>query len=257
MGGGLVAAQEVLTSPNYIRRTAVWVIILLSDGAANVTPRANRAASGALTNVGSDEYGYYGYCPWWTFCNPSLDASQKDPECTEYDPSLTGPSQSPYCSDGDPFTRHFCMTADGSIAIDAPGCDPARYDATDYAMDMADFAGLVEVRNNVAGNFIAMYSIGFGAPTENATSRLGEATLRYIADAGDNGRIDNDYQEDCRDNGNCGDWANPEVVFAPPDPCQDAAFHEDCGQYWYADNADDLERVFSEIASRLFTRLAR
>jgi hypothetical protein len=254
MGGGIASATQALTDPLYIRRTAVWVIILLSDGAANATPPATDSDGIQVPDV-SGTYGRWGYCPWYTFCDPSLP--DKDAECTEVDPSDSGARSNPFCTDNDPTTRHFCMTATGRVAIDAPGCDVTRYDANDFTMDMADFAGLVEVREGVVGNFIAMYTIGFGTPAEPIPA-LGEATLRYIADAGDNGLIDNDLQQDCRENGLCGDH-NPSdlAFFGPAGPCQNAAYKEDCGQYWYADNPDDLERVFSEIASRLFTRLSR
>ena len=252
LGGGVYEANSVLTNPLYIRRQAVWVMIVLSDGFANATPPAIR--SGVEVGEG---YGQYGYCPWWTFCDPSdpppTGDGDADPSCTEVDPSST-PHGFPYCTDNDPLTRHFCSNAQGVPDLDAPGCDVAHYDANDYAMDMADFAGLVEVRRGVSGNFIAIYSIGFGTETE-PIEKLGEATLRYLADAGDNGLIDNNWQQDCRNDGVCGN-EDPNI-YNPPGPCEGIAPREDCGQYWYADNLAKLERVFAEIASRLFTRLAR
>ena len=119
IGGGLVAAQQVLTSPEYIRRTAVWVIILLSDGAASATdhPIHNSAGNGVLEG----DYGYWGYCPWWTFCDP---VNFPNAECTAVDE--TGTQADTFCSDVDPLSRHFCMTATGDIAYDAPGCNIER-----------------------------------------------------------------------------------------------------------------------------------
>jgi len=280
MGGGILAANSILTNPLYVRRQAVWVIILLSDGAATITNRATRLSGGTVQDVGTNDYGYYGYCPWWTFCDPEDPVNQDDPECMATggadptDPNAAPGSpyahSSPFCSDGNFYSRHFCMDAQGRINIDDPNCSDF-YDATDYAMDMADFAGLVEVRPGVEGNFIAMYTIGFGVPGDPIPP-LGEYTLRYIADAGDNGVIDNNWQQDCRNDQVCGNEGgtgtvpglpyNPNnypAAFGPPDPCEIevAGNQQDCGQYWYAQSSADLERVFAEIASRLFTRLAR
>ncbi len=250
LGGGILAGNDTLTDPLYVRRTAVWVMIVLGDGSANVTNRAVRSS----VEVNVDDYGYHGYCPWWTFCWPaSLGNPSPPPECTETDDGMTPGT---WCSDVDPFSRHFCMNSDGLVDLDATNCNVEYYDATDFAMDMADFAGLVQVMPGVSGNFMAMYSIGFGTPAD-PISALGEETLRYIADAGDNGLIDSDWFQDCRDNGLCADHAPDPAFFGPPGPCDGAVYKEDCGQYWYADNPDDLDRVFAEIASRLFTRLAR
>src|SRR5437763_11710003 len=87
-------------------------------------------------------------------------------------------------------------------------CDP-HYDADDYTRDRADFAGLINYmdKSSVApfqpkkGNFIAMYSIFFAHNKKTGACEgklcgdiLGVKTLRYIADAGDNGIIDNHLQ---------------------------------------------------------------
>lgn len=258
LGGGILEGNSILTDPLYVRRTAVWVMIVLGDGAANVTDRATYLDGGNLTAVPDDTYGDHGFCPWWTFCWPGAPFSPANPnpspECTEIDDSFLEVTSR--CSDVDPFSRHFCTNNDGLIDINDPDCNLEYYDATDFAMDQADFAGLVQVKPGVPGNFMAMYSIGFGTPDEPITP-LGEETLRYIADAGDNGLIDSDWFQDCRDNGLCADHPPDPAFFGPPGPCDGAAYQEDCGAYWYADNMDDLDRVFAEIASRLFTRLAR
>ncbi len=248
MGGGLQAAQAILTHPNYIRRSAVWVIILLSDGAANATPPATRANAEGLQEDVTGEYGEFGYCPWYTFCDP---VNNPFPECPGAG-HLSSEVGNPFCFDEDATTRHFCMNAEGIITLDAPNCSP-DYDAMDYAMDQADLAGLDEVLPNVSGNFIAMYSIGFG----DQVSAAAEATLRYVADAGDNGQIDNNWQQDCRDDAVCGNNSVSFTDLGEPDVCEGVADRTDCGQYWYASDLDKLERVFAEIASRLFTRLSR
>jgi hypothetical protein len=181
------------------------------------------------------------------------------------------------CNDNVAETRHFClqwstdprynavppgMTVDLSTgyASGIPGgeCGPTGlYDADDYARDMADWAGLIEVAPGVPGNFIALFTIGFGAAFVN--DPVGAPLLRYIADAGDNGFIDNHVQQDWRDNGVLNGGS-----FSGDDPCDDPEFTtvpadriKWCGQYYYATNLADLEAVFEAIAGRLFTRISR
>jgi hypothetical protein len=128
--------------------------------------------------------------------------------------------------------------------------------------------------------------------TDHVSDYLGEQMLRYIADVGDNNQLDNDYYQNFADdepyigsvdeftvdggygvrgpcqeqdegytnvgdsangydfNGN-GVWDNGEadLLYDPVEPTQD------CGNYFNAPNADQLEFVFDSIASKLFTRL--
>jgi hypothetical protein len=157
----------------------------------------------------------------------------------------------PACSDNDPDSRHFCMDGYGRInatnqidstqpvgptnnadpgnILNPPGyyCDP-HYDPDDYARDRVDFAALINYMDRGAdgkpkkGNFIAMYSIFFQHSNTSGVIReaiLGVKFLRYVADAGDNGVIDNHLQRwyrDMRDGrlGNSGadgrdSWRNP------------------------------------------------
>jgi hypothetical protein len=87
-------------------------------------------------------------------------------------------------------------------------CDP-HYDATDYARDRADFAGLINYmdRSNTTnnppkkGNFIAIYAIFFDHAGKVTLDEniLGVKFMRYLADVGDNGVIDNHLQRWYRD----------------------------------------------------------
>jgi Flp pilus assembly protein TadG len=164
----------------------------------------------------------FGFCPWYTFCNQSNDidavrrAGHVLPQCTENDPrpfwwgSLINPSTNqpypwigepalPECIDGHPDTRHFCMDDLGRLNLEGGSCDP-RYDPDDYTRDQADIAGLIEFSDKMRGNFISMFTIFFaqrdpqGRLTNIAHNILGVKVLRYIADAGDNGVIDNHLQ---------------------------------------------------------------
>ncbi|MDX1991845.1 MAG: hypothetical protein SF029_05625, partial [bacterium] len=94
------------------------------------------------------------------------------------------------------------------------------------------------------------------------------------ADAGDNSEIDTDYQQDYLDNGLLdnsydGEYGGVGVceppgggyigdVRANPDPNTVGllAPTQNCGNYYNAPGGDELEIVFDEIASRLFTRLS-
>lgn len=258
IGGGILAANNALTDPVDIRREAVWVMIVLSDGAANVTNQ--------LGDPGSDKaYGYYGYCPWWTFCqlgNPTYPYG----ECTENNPSqLESPvPQKPICNDNDPITRHFCLDwKNGEPELGNVECGVlGHYDADDYARDMADFAGLIEVDpiSGKQGNFIAMFAIGFGQ--EIVEEPTAGPLMHYIADAGDNGFIDNNLQQDLREDRNPipsypigGPYPDD---YGDPDDCEDVTdATKQCGQYWFASDLATLNDVFEEIAGRLFTRLSR
>ena len=256
IGGGILAANDALTNPSDIRREAVWVMIVLSDGAANVTNASDPTLSTPT------QYGYFGYCPWYTFCYLDSSHPYHWSECTsnngsitEYDPST------PVCNDDDPNSRHFCLDWEtGEPEVGNAACTSiGHYDADDYARDMADFAGLVEVQENVPGNFIAMFSIAFG---EEASDPTAASLMRYIADAGDNGFIDNNLQQDWRDNQildyPLGTHSGETGAFGLPGPCEtEANTKAQCGQYYYAEDLATLTDVFEEIASRLFTRLSR
>lgn len=164
----------------------------------------------------------FGFCPWYTFCNQSNDpdavrrAGPVLEQCTANDPepfwwrSLLNPANGqpypwigepalPECIDGHPDTRHFCMDDFGRLNLEGGDCDP-RYDPDDYTRDQADFAGLIDFSDRQRGNFIAMFTIFFaqkdpqGRLTNIAHNILGVKVLRYIADAGDNGVIDNHLQ---------------------------------------------------------------
>jgi len=119
---------------------------------------------------------------------------------------------------------------------------------------------------------------GIAPANENYTaSYLGEELLRYIADVGDNFRVDDDYWQFSQGYripnrvisavGDPADWTpdwgqrgpcqqplgigQPNEAYAPLPPRQS------CGNYYAASSQEELDRVFNEIASRMFTRLAQ
>ncbi|MBX3063252.1 MAG: VWA domain-containing protein [Anaerolineae bacterium] len=291
----------------------------------------------------SNPYGYViAGTPWTSFAGvdeaPAWNVFQQE--------SGTFPAN-PVCSDNDPDSRHFCSNAQGYInayynkyvpdlstpiqgdvipdyGSGASYCSP-QYDADDYARDQADWAGLISYTDTVPGDSIAMFTIFFSKKKPDGNERalgqyiLGVKLMRYISDAGDNGRIDNNLQEWYRYfrgqqdattgtmyaygmgqgvlytksgypyahymSGNSiysiysgSSWMNPEQ-----DPCSEFDYNEyalaggfrtvypdgtvtndyekiareDCGQYWFANDISKVNRAFTEIAGRLFTRLAR
>ncbi len=186
----------------------------------------------------------------------------------------------------------------GIEGTESPSTCSLYYDVDDYARDWADYVGLA--KGGGAEQLPTIFTIGFGihyrngSPTPNldpsdpnyvpgpanlnVPDHLGEELLRYIADVGDNSRIDTDYQQDYLDDreetldgfltngsfglrGPCEDpnvkpdlggvaYSNPLAMIAPLPPRQD------CGNYFNAPDEARLQLVFDEIASRMFTRLA-
>jgi hypothetical protein len=167
-----------------------------------------------------------------------------------------------------------------------------------------------------------MFTIFFAKKTTAGVERdlgeniLGVKLMRYISDAGDNGRIDNNLQEFYRhfrgdftlandptyfvsqsqpvanyngraflqyknglgiynsngtyanwmdqDQDECSQWDYNEYetsggyrTLFPGQPKYEDIAKRDCGQYWFANDISKVNRAFTEIAGRLFTRLAR
>ncbi len=180
-------------------------------------------------------------------------------------------------------------------------CDPL-YDAFDYARDWADYIAGVNEDENSTAQLPIIFTIGFGlnfgsgngSCEANIKDCMGEQLLRYIADAGDNFRIDNDvYQDMLHDSENWRDNLSvnpnlryptlngsvPDEDWGAKDPCEpdfygngEATWRpaegsnpnhlivrtpgESCGNYFNAPTLTELGRVFDEIASRMFTRLS-
>jgi hypothetical protein len=159
------------------------------------------------------------------------------------------------------------------------------YDVDDYARDWADFVSVAEPGQGDEAQLPTIFTIGFGLdfingssgvpgtagyvpgpPSLNPDAYLGEELLRYIADAGDNFKIDMNYQQDYREN-NALDGIEPAEGWGARGVCEEDSFTnpndfapleptQNCGNYFNAPNQAELEVVFDEIASRMFTRLA-
>jgi hypothetical protein len=295
IGAALRQANAALTDPDTSRTLgSVWVMVLLSDGAAGASDPVRRGLSGFpnTANIyppfggGSQpnggEYGAYGLCPYAAG--------------TELNNPAESPFVLPYCADEDPASRHFCLNratppidpSNGAIYVDlnAVGCSP-QYDVDDHARDWADMVGLLDLVPGGGGQLPTIFTIGFGLDFDFGTTTctpgniltgvnpgesdtldcLGEELLRYIADVGDNFELDTNYQQDLDFDTSYNDNPGPDG-YGVRGPCENPlapvsnsveplTARESCGNYYNAPSPDELEAVFTDIASRMFTRLAR
>ncbi len=202
IGGGLKLGGNMFALNT--RPASLWVVVLLTDGAANAS---DEPVPDADPNV-------YGYCPNSTWAG------------------------APYCRDILSSTYH------------AGGPD---YDADDFARDMADFVGCYPTSPyagcSSAGQGAVIFTIGLGSQVLDTYApgdvAHGVSLLRYIANVGYDG--------------------NPASA---NDPC--AAFYNDgdndgdgthnweewCGNYYFSPTGNQLNKVFEDIASRIFTRIS-
>ena len=234
VGAALRTANNALLDPKTVRTNgAVWVMVMLGDGAAAGSDPVRRNGQNlqapAIYNAPikmdikddvapvAGDYGVYGVCPYGSLAGQSYKRS----------PLLDGDWSKlfPYCSDLDPASRHFCYDPHKKDATENQYIDLAdsaecveQYDVDDFARDWADAIGVVddfpglrgadelEERKNL--QLPTIFTIGFGldfqqgdhtCKTTNTEDCLGEELLRYIADVGDNNHIDTDYQQDWRD----------------------------------------------------------
>ena len=242
-----LALQELQT---YARSSALRFMILLSDG----------AATASSDDANEDNVG-----------NPAFYACSNNNKT--FDPNA-GPTYNPY---GDPyFILRPCTDGDSRDTVVATryggrhNVGSVFYDADDYARDQADLVsqdGTIllfaiglgkEVTDNPGVNVFPTNCATPGATTvvagttficnpDGAGYASGEQLLRYIADVGDD---DQDGDNSAKDGLNYGckrDNALGGVyTFTPA---------KSCGNYFYAQGGADINGIFSEIASRIFTRI--
>lgn len=139
VGAGLRESNNALLDPVTTRRSgAVWVIIMLGDGAAGASDpvRSNGRKlleTDPFRDYGLDpnlwaahpdgtpntirygisgEYGSFGLCPIGTPSEPGELMDQSE-----------NPPRFPYCSDEQPHTRHFCVPPGGNLDSVGTQCD--------------------------------------------------------------------------------------------------------------------------------------
>jgi hypothetical protein len=227
----------------------VWVVVLLTDGAANASQAGLNADGDPVVNA---------FCPpaWWS--EPFCRDSDTDYRRTVLDPDEWGRTE-PYNPNnhynaGDPY---------------------GEYDADDFARDMADYVSCaarmedaaewcrdsLNYNEGLGGQGALLYSIGLGqqvivrydSVADEYVYSGGDALLRYIANVG----IDGD--------------PNPAPTGQPEDPCEDVPPPDldpltglgpgndsyNCGNYYFSETGAGLASVFESIASRVFTRLTQ
>jgi hypothetical protein len=231
IGGGLfLAGQQFATEK---RLEALWVSVLLTDGAANssfttydklgITPGDNTLYTGAISNLDVMDNMPFAFCPVY---DGSSYAEMED---------INLPHRI-WCQDGDADDFHSPMSA-------------LDYDASDFAWDQAKFVSCA-ARDPAAacggtkGQGAVLFTIGLGdhilaldAAVDPADRvPYGGYLLRKMAAVGDDG--------------------DPAT-----DPCVTMGFGDDytqsCGNYYFAPSGNELNKVFEAIASRIFTRLTK
>jgi hypothetical protein len=219
IGGGLRMAGNQFAVNK--RSEALWVVVMLTDGAANATfaTREDAGLGGdpddfVLPPPGPTEAQLADHFPLG-FC-PDGDWIGKD----------TDPGRS-YCQDGHVNTHHVV----GNL----------MYDADDFARDQAKFVACPAATSTphtgcfpTRGQGAIIFSIGLGAEIlyEDLDGiPYGGALLRYMAAVGDDANPDTDQCD-----------THPDYTVS-------------CGNYFYAAAGTDLGRIFEAIYSRIFTRL--
>ena len=162
IGSGMEIANKMVTLPGLMRQNSLWVIILLTDGAANASVNLDDPL-----DPGPADVEYFGYCPASTWV------------------------QQPFCRD--PFSDPY-----SAIGVHRHAFNSAGYDSADYAYDAID--KVADRKNNAASKLI--YSIGLGNLVTSNTACIDPATglpysparcdpeagqklLEYAADKGD------------------------------------------------------------------------
>jgi hypothetical protein len=201
------------------RSNAVWVMVVLSDGVANLTDTPQTfPVSG---NAGIPSAYPNG------FCGGSINNALWNNACIKQDTTR-------YCINPTPIGATPAVPAGGNcpptpmaVFVGSSPVSPP-YTPEDYARDMVDRAALMRSTNSNerSGNDMAIYSIGFG----NAAI-AGEPLLRYMAAVGDDGQRE-------------------------PDPCVSTPSQTSCGQYYFAANSQQLLPIFEDIASRIYTKIS-
>ena len=189
IGQGLKLAGNEFGNEDTFREEALWVVILLTDGAANAPQPA---------------------CPNNTWTNPFCrDLNPVSRHCFYDDPESQSSNES-------------CLAAGGVLW-------PERYDADDYARDMADFVA--------EDQHALIFTIGLGDLVRTSVPRL---------------RI-NDPTQKCT-----------EVPYDAVEDCYGAgeqlmryAADVGGGKYYFAPTGNQLRAIFLDIAQYLATRLTQ
>jgi Flp pilus assembly protein TadG len=219
IGGALTLAGSQFAIDK--RPQALWVVVLLTDGAADAT-----------FGTYEDRFG--------------ISGDPHKPYVASIDPAVFEPNLPfGFCPSGDWIASgHLCQD---DIAGNYHPPSNGAYDANDYAIDQGKYVACPAVLASPAttcspikGQGAIIFTIGLGGEIVkmdgSGTKPYGGTLLRYLASVGDDGNPDNS------------------------NPCSAAPASTDwtisCGNYFYAqENGTDLQAIFEKIYSRIFTRL--
>ena len=225
LGRALLEASAQFRTPPF-RDDSLWVVITLGSGGADAT-------DGYVT-ADSDTF-IYGFCP---------------PKSGPVGPNTK--NNLPYCRDKQWATHNISTTV--------------AYDAKDYAYDKATFLGLAPDKSmpgHVPGGGlgVTMFSIGLGkkvvcdggdtgydGTTNPVTCNPAPGNLFVDPDTGK----PDGAESLLRYIGFIGSTNDP----AQPDPCSGIGLGQQCGNYYFAPDADGLRNIFLAIAGKIFTRLS-
>lgn len=234
-GCGIREANALLT--NFGRPDAVWVVIFLSDGVANMSDTYLTDPYDAGKKLGIPALYPDG------FCGGHLDVNRTDTGINYWDSMCVKKDLTKrYCINEDPDTcplnppgQEMVVLSDTTRVGYTPPPYSPPYSAEDYARDMTDRLALRSSANPLEklGNDVAIYSVGFFSPQASSEFiSLGSSLLRYMAAVGDDG----DRRTD-----SCKNVIDPK---------------KSCGQFYFTQSAADLQPIFENIASRIYTKIS-
>lgn len=229
IGCGIRMGRQILAE--YGRPGSVWVMVVLTDGAANASDNATTWPVGASGEGIPSNYPY-GFCTryqesdnpiYWGYEFPCKDFTYHPRYCLDTDAGTCPPGSTHTGAAWDPDSEGYVTP----------------YSGLDYALDMADSAALLYPKlqedpnpDEPNGEDIVMYSITFGE--DAAALQLGVGLMHYIADVGDDGAR----------GGECAELGT-------------SNYTTQCGNYYYAADGAALTKVFSDIMARIYTKISQ
>jgi hypothetical protein len=264
VGYGLTLAGDEFGKPP-IRQESVWVVIVLTDGAANASEPDDDSAD---VNRYCPPTGYNLGSPFWM-----------QPLCRDAETGFAFTTAHTRRSFINPAVWGRTEPYNPSSVW-----DPANTDADDYAAARADFVACAPTENDAAewckdsldysigqgGQGATIYAIGLGPlvtcigsisggecierdPSAWTQGRpdAGDRLLRYVANVG----IDGDPNPNPGPTGV--GITDPCLGVPVPYPLTAGNDSYSCGNYFFSESGTGLSTVFESIASRIFTRLTQ
>ncbi len=236
-GGAIkVGAGEFGRKP--LRQEAVWVIVFITDGAANASEPVDGYAGPTLVGINK-------WCPSTTWVLPRCRDAFWDTRHTLWD---SGTNPKPNGAVYDPLLEFYDADDFARDSADFAGCAPKKKDASLWCRHSLQYD--LPEPDTEGGQGALIYSIGLGkavvAYTNGGDPDSGDRMLRYIAAVGDDGDPSTDL---------CAGYfpLDPDLDGVPT--LTDGEDSYSCGNYYFTEFGSGLNAVFESIASRIFTRI--